>query len=144
MTNRLTAAVVQGVRDARAEVLGIDHDELTGGAITAWLSQRQPTFERAQTLCSVLLVHEINERMRGWWTETDHALMHDARIRLVELFDSTLVNLDRSVAVRPVDKELVLQVQDTKLSSLLREFNAVRETAPNVGAIAARTIISLI
>src|SRR5262249_11641961 len=48
------------------------------------------------------------------------------------------------IVVRPLVEELIAQVQDPKLSSLLREFNSQREVAPNLAAIAFRTILSLV
>jgi hypothetical protein len=46
--------------------------------------------------------------------------------------------------VRPIFDDLILKVKDEKLSTLLREFNAIKNQQPNSAAIVLRTILCLI
>ena len=66
-----------------------------------------------------------------------------ARDELVRMVDGTITSLSGE-DVRPFVEDLVLKIKDVKLSTLFREFNAIRNQQPNSAAIVLRTIICLI
>jgi hypothetical protein len=50
----------------------------------------------------------------------------------------------REARVRPILSDLVLKVKDTKLATLLGEFNVAKDGQPNLAAIGLRTILCLV
>jgi hypothetical protein len=65
------------------------------------------------------------------------------RDELIRMIDETIVTLSHT-DVRPILDDLILKVKDEKLSTLLREFNAIKNHQPNSAAIVLRTIMCLI
>jgi hypothetical protein len=74
----------------------------------------------------------------------DVDVLDSARDELVKIIDDCLVGMTGQGLVRPVLADLVLKVKDTKLSTLLREFDAAKEQQPNLAAIGLRTILCLV
>jgi hypothetical protein len=66
-----------------------------------------------------------------------------ARDELVRMVDAAIAALS-GVNVRPILEDLILKIKDVKLSTLLREFNAIKNQQPNCAAIVLRTVICLI
>jgi hypothetical protein len=59
------------------------------------------------------------------------------------MLDDTIASLS-GADVRPILDDLILKIKDVKLSTLLREFNTIKNQQPNSAAIVLRTIICLI
>ena len=74
----------------------------------------------------------------------DVDVLDAGRDELVRIIDDCLIGMTGEGQVRPVLSDLILKVSDTKLSTLLREFNSTKDGQPNVAAIALRTILCLI
>jgi hypothetical protein len=66
-----------------------------------------------------------------------------ARDEIVGMVDIALASLG-GANVRPFLEATILKTKDVKLSTLLREFNAIKNPYPNSAAIVLRTIICLI
>lgn len=71
------------------------------------------------------------------------ALM-DIRDKTINLLDQTILNIDSKQNVRPIFEENILKIKNIKLSTLLKEFNAIKNSAPNSAASIFRTILSLV
>jgi hypothetical protein len=74
----------------------------------------------------------------------DVDVLDSARDELIKIIDGCLTGMTGQGHVRPILDDLILKVKDTKLSTLLREFNAAKEQQPNLAAIGLRTIICLV
>src|SRR5260221_8140808 len=71
-------------------------------------------------------------------------LLRFQRDELINIIDDCLVGMTGQGHVRPILDDLILKVKDTKLSTLLREFNSAKKRQPNLAAIGLRTILCLI
>jgi len=142
--DRLVERAVSDLRQAREELLTIPKQALSGAQINQWGQRWMPAFDRAESLCGLIIRGNIGHFMQGSWEETDSDLCDDLRARIVGLLDSVIQALDAREAVEPVLAEWIKRVADTKLATLLREFNDVKDTAPNLAAIGFRTILALL
>ena len=74
----------------------------------------------------------------------DVDVLDSARDEFLKIIDDCLVGMTAQGQVRPLLDDFILKVKDTKLSTLLKEFNAIKDHQPNLAAIGIRTIICLI
>jgi hypothetical protein len=74
----------------------------------------------------------------------DVDVLDAARDDLVKIIDDCLVGFGSQARVRPILSDLVLKVKDTKLATLLGEFNVAKDGQPNLAAIGLRTILCLV
>jgi hypothetical protein len=143
----LRTNVLAKLRESREELLGIPKDQLTGPAIMTWLSRwEQTTFRRASSLDQfVYLDTSIRYRtMSGFAYEEDYDICLELRDRIVAELDQAVALIDETHVVRPVLDSYITKVADTKLATLLQEFNSIRTTQPNAACITFRTILPLI
>ena len=132
------------LRSTREDLLKIPKVSLTWSRIHKWWITASPALLRAEGVCSVMLQYNIQFFTNGYETVNDINVLDDLRARIVSLIDDALTDIDGTIAVRPILDGLILRVTDQKLATLLREFNAAKETQPNLAALGFRTILSLI
>jgi hypothetical protein len=82
--------------------------------------------------------------MSGSHEITDIEVFNELRSEIISIIDNGLSILDQRYKVKPLLEEYTKRVKDTKLSVLLNEFNAAKDTTPNLAAIGFRTILSLV
>lgn len=144
MTDALTSRIITELRASREALVGISKDELTGEAINAWFTQNHTILTRADTVTHENLHFAPRWIMAGFWQEEDHDVVLELRNRIIEAIEQSLYLIDREQRVRPVLDEYILKISDTKLATLLREFNTLRTSEPNMAGIGFRTILPLI
>lgn len=111
-----------------------------------WLDKWDATFKKSNTLGGgmVNIRSSILTQLAGYEKEKDPEIFNELRPIFVNFIDLGLHILDQEYEVRPVLDEYIKRVKDTKLAELLKEFNAIKNTAPNFTAMGFRTILSLI
>lgn len=137
---------IQALKDAREELLSIKKDELTYPSIETWWTKWFSYFLRAENLVDSgpIIRGKYGRYVSGYEQETDVDILDEQRTGIVSILDAALPFLDREYTVRPVLEDLILRVKDTKLAELLKEFNAVKDTSPNLAAMGFRTVLTLI
>src|SRR6266487_7020612 len=164
----LRTNLIQELREAREELLNINFDDDTppksyayaGGKrielfippttpwkkIRSWLDKWTQTFRKVNTISrgAVKLHLLIPRQVDGFEKETDPEIFNELRPALVELIDRGLSILDQEYEVKSLLEDYIKRVKDTKLTELLKEFNASKDTSPNLAAIGFRTILSLV
>lgn len=129
----LTDAKLKLLHGFRAGIFHLNKADLTPQALSAY----QPSSRWAglinplgQFIGSISAIHDIDA-------------LDAARDEIVRMVDASISSLS-GVPVRPLLEDLIVKVKDAKLSTLLREFNAVKDHQPNIAAIGLRTIICLV
>ena len=142
--DKLKEHVISKLRDSRAALLNIPKTTLTGQSILKWRNGWNEILDRADTLSGQLLPINIDHRMDGFWSETDTDVCLILRARIIELIDSSIQVIDSSQIVKPILEDQISKIADTKLATLLIEFNSARVNQPNIAAAGFRTILPLI
>jgi len=116
------------------------------GLVLDWFNKWRSTFNRFDGLISgaVSIKTLIEIDIYGYDQVTDVEIFNELRPGLVSHIDYGLHMLDQEYQVKPLLEEYTKRVKDTKLSVLLNEFNAAKDTTPNLAAIGFRTILSLV
>ena len=140
----LKQRAIEDLNTARRHLLDIRRSVLTADLIFSWYQQWLPAFRRTQGLIGNKIEVRINIRIGGFEKVSDVELLDDLRIRIVEVLDQAMREIDSQVLVRSILEEYILKIKDQKLATLLKEFNSVKDTAPNFAAIGFRTILTLI
>jgi len=111
-----------------------------------WLDKWDPTFNRYSAFFqnAVTMNFYVTREMKGYQQEEDPEIFNELRPVFVGFIDHALSNLDQEYEVKPVLEDYIQRVRDTKLAELLKEFNAAKDSAPNLVAIGFRTILSLV
>lgn len=141
--NLLRQKVIEALRQAREELLAIKKDSLTSNFLIDWYKAHNSLWLKTAryNVSSWLRFMAI---LRGYEEEDDIDVLENLRGDLVEVLDEAITHIDGLSVIRSVLEERIVRVKDTKLSALLNEFAATKDTAPNVAAIGFRTILSLI
>jgi hypothetical protein len=135
----LTDAKLKLLHGFRAGILDLNKADLTPQALSAYWSANHSAIQPmganlinplGQFIGSISAIHDIDA-------------LDAARDEIVRMVDASISSLS-GVPVRPLLEDLIVKVKDAKLSTLLREFNAVKDHQPNIAAIGLRTIICLI
>jgi hypothetical protein len=125
------------LHEFRTGLLDIQKADLTPKAISHyWESNRDKLRPSG-------LVDNVGRYIQSIQDVDDVDALDGARDELVRMVDATIASLN-AADVRPILEDLILKIKDIKLSTLLREFNAVKNQQPNCAAIVLRTIICLI
>jgi hypothetical protein len=137
---------ITGLRQAREELTAEKKGNLSYQFLAQWLKKYDAKIRVAgqRTGNPVRFLIGLQRELSGHHQTSDPEILDAVRDRIVEHIDAALLSLDRSQIVRPVLDELILKVKDTKLSTLLKEFNATKDHAPNIAAIGFRTILCLV
>jgi hypothetical protein len=131
---------------ARGELLAIPKKDLTYAALLAWWSNWVGPISAAGGVAGSMgaATTPIKMELQGREKETDPDLFDAMRDDIVACLDDTAKKVDAKHVVRPILEELILKTKDTKLATLLREFNDTKDRQPNLAAIGFRTIIGLV
>lgn len=142
--DQLKEHIIRRLREGREALLGIPKDQLDGPAILNWYHGWKSVLVRADTMSGHLLPVNIEHRMSGFWDEADHDVSLILRTRVIELIDQSIQAVDAKQVVKPLLEDLISRVADTKLATLLAEFNTARVSQPNLACGGFRTILPLI
>jgi len=142
--DKLKEHVISKLRDSRKALLEIPKTNLTGQSILEWHNFWREVLNRPDTLSGQLLPINISQRMDGFWNETDSDVCLILRSRVIELIDSSIQAIDSKQVVKPILEDQISKISDTKLATLLIEFNSTRVNQPNLAASGFRTILPLI
>src|SRR5258708_3399129 len=135
---------IDELQTARAELLDIPKDSLTYTAIDNWRERWNDTFDRADTISmSAPIGMNIERKLQGYQSVHNTDIFNAIRLRLIDILDWTIQALDSQQTVRPLLDDYISKVQDTQLCTLLKQFNTVRESAPDLAAMSFRTILCL-
>ena len=91
-----------------------------------------------------LMVVNIGMYVKGYDSISEFEILDEVRQRIIGLIDGAITSIDDKVEVKPLIEELILKVKDSKLATLLKEFNNSKDQNPNISAIGFRTILTLI
>lgn len=136
--------VINKLRESREELLSIPKQKLTGNIIRLWFSNHKSDFEKADAISSYLLKINMLNKMDGSWQEQNSDVCLTLRGMLIDSIDTSIKEIDKKQLVRPILDELISKISDTKLATLLREFNETRASQPNLACAGFRTILPLI
>jgi hypothetical protein len=134
---------ITGLEKAREQLIGMPKADLTHEAITNWHSDKANYNAIQAAEPGSMLLRRILHTVNGL-NEAPPDVLDDARKNIVEQIGAAIAKLDATRPVRSILEDRILRVKDTKLSTLLDEFNIHRERAPNLCAISYRTILSLV
>jgi len=135
----LTEFKLKSLREFRASILELKKDELTFPALQKCAADNW----KKVTPMGAHLVNPLGNLMRTFEGVEDVDVLDAARDQVIAMIDGSIASLAGG-PVRPILDDLILKVKDTKLSTLLKEFNAIKDQQPNFAAIGLRTIICLI
>ena len=125
------------LHEFRTGLLGLNKADLRPKLISSyWESNRNKLIPSG-------IVDNLGRRIQTFGGIDDVDALDGARDELVKMLDDTIASLS-GADVRPILDDLILKIKDVKLSTLLREFNAIKNQQPNSAAIVLRTIICLI
>ncbi len=138
----------QELREARESLLDINFENssnLPYVQVVEWLMDRKTTFDKCNNLGHgmVNIWSSVVREMEGYQKERDAEIFNEMMPVFVGFLDIGLSILDQEYEVRPLLEEYILRVKDTKLAELLKEFNASKDSSPNLVAMGFRTILSL-
>jgi hypothetical protein len=121
---------VRSLRSFRENLLAISRKDLTYAVLSDFvLTKNRPTLLLAG------LVNNIGQLLQPYADTTDIEILEAVRSTIVERVDGSISAIDAQASVRSVLDELIPKIKDTKLSTLLIEFNAAKDTQPNLAAI---------
>jgi hypothetical protein len=135
--------VVKDLREARERLLYIKKDQLTSDLIFSWLHQHRSLWSKSERYGDLTFLN-LNMKLQGFESEANIDVLDALRVQLVEYLDVVIKNIDSQIVTKSVLQERIARVQDTKLATLLNEFESVKDTAPNLAAVGFRTILTLI
>jgi hypothetical protein len=135
----LTEFKLKLLHDLRASILELKKDQLTLPIFAKCVSDNWSKV----TPMGAGLVNPLGNLMRTFEGAEDVEVLDAARDQVIAMIDGSIASLAGEPA-RPILDDLILKVKDTKLSTLLKEFNAIKDQQPNIAAIGLRTIICLI
>jgi hypothetical protein len=128
---------VQRLRQFRDGLLAIDHGDLNYKSMEIHLVENRGDVDAVYGYNPIIRLLSPHQKT------TDPTILEAVRQEVVRIVDDHILQADSQQIVRPILDDLVLKIKDTKLSTLLKEFNAAKETQPNLAAIGFRTIICL-
>jgi hypothetical protein len=135
----LTDFKLKLLHEFRISILELKKDELT----LPVLAKRVADNWKKVTPMGAGLVNPLGNLMGTFEGAEDVEVLAAARDQVVEMIDRSIASL-AGEPVRPILDDLILKVKDTKLSTLLKEFNAIKDQQPNFAGIGFRTIICVI
>jgi hypothetical protein len=136
---------LDGLREAREELLSIKKQDLTHAKLIEWRDKYQRVFQVAgRTFGGPAIWNPMVFELAAHQGTVEPDILAEVRDRLIERVDAAMKQVDSTKTVRPVLDELILKVKDTKLATLLKEFNASKDNQPNLAAIGFRTILCLV
>jgi hypothetical protein len=130
---------LKALQDFREGILAIKKQDLTPERLMKYFEENAAKVR----LFGASLNNPLGQFLSSLSEAKDIDVLNAARDHAVSMVDSHIAGI-KIEAVRPVLEEHILRVQDTKLATLLKEFNAIKDSQPNIAAIGLRTILCLI
>jgi hypothetical protein len=131
---------VSGLQKARRELLSIRQEDVSYPRLMQALNNHTAAFK----LYGGQLAQNLPRSLSAHQSHGDVEALNEVRAEIIQRLDYALNSLETDDVILPVLDRLILQVKDTKLSTLLKEFNAAKDQQPNIAAIGYRTILALI
>jgi hypothetical protein len=137
---------IEQLSEARTELIGIPKQDLSYAQLARWRDKWSgPILAAGQVAGSQAGAwNPVRQELDGRAHESNVDVLDAMRENVVASLDATMAAVDSRHIVRPVLEELILRVKDTKLATMLREFNASKDQQPNFAAIGFRTVIALV
>jgi hypothetical protein len=121
----LTEVKLTKLHEFRTGLLNLKKSDLTPKAIfDYWESNRDKLRPSG-------VVDNLGRFIQSIQDIDDKDALDGARDNLVAMIDATITAVG-GAAVRPILDDLILKIKDTKLSTLLREFNSAKDGQPNI------------
>ena len=133
----LTEVKIKKLNEFRAGLLGLKKADLTPKVISSYWESNSDKLRPSG------IVDNVGRYIQAIADIDDTDALDGARDDLVRMVNITITSLS-GADVRPILDDLVAKVRDAKLSTLLREFNAIKNQQPNLAGIGLRTILCLI
>ena len=133
----ITDHTIKSLETFREGLLAINKNDLNHKAIMDYAVNNR----KALDLNS--MYNAVTNRLLAFQTDSDPEILDAARYEVIDQIDRAIVAVGTHDKVRSILDDLILRVRDTKLATLLNEFNAAKDGQPNLAAIGLRTIICL-
>lgn len=132
------------LRACREALVAIPKDQLTGPNMWEWFQEWDAALTRSDHITDQNLRWSTYFVFQTFGRELNPDIMYEVAQDIIARIDWSLETLDAEEPVRPILESHIALVADTKLATLLREFNAVRISQPNLAAIGFRTVLALV
>jgi len=137
--------IIKELREAREDLLNIKKEELSHRNIMSiWLPRWNSAFVKAEGVGGHLIRVNVAQYAGGYDSTQDFEVLNELRQRIVRLLEGAIQSVDSKQEVKPVLDTFIAKVKDTKLATLLKEFNNSKDVNPNLAAIGFRSILSLV
>lgn len=132
--------IIEELRQAREELLSFKRDFLTSIFLFNWFKQHESLWGKTQRY-NAYAWPDLYAKLDGFQQEKDVDVLDALRAQLVEVIDRTIRKLDSQIPIKSVLHNRIERIKDTKLATLLTEFEAVKDIAPNIAAVGFSTIL---
>ena len=129
---------IRRLREFRAGLLAIKDHDLSYKTMEVFLVENRDAVDAIFSYNTIIRMLALHQKT------TDLSILEAVRQEVVAILDQQITQTDASEIVRPILDDLILKITDVKLATLLNEFNAAKETQPNLAAIGLRTILCLV
>lgn len=141
----MNSTIIERLKEARENLLSINKDQLTGQELLAWYEKWKSTLKQSDVMfCGDSVDINVLYKLGPFKNELNTDVCMDLRKNFVNLIDDKILTINNSEVVKSILEDQISKVKDTKLSTLLLEFNAIKDTQPNMAASGFRTILPLI
>jgi len=127
---------INSLRRMREELVDMQKGELTYHS----LAKLQPKYRDG--LVASGAYNTVSRLLSGQQYVTDVEQLDAVRLEVINIVDRSIISVDSEQKIQSILEEYIPRVTDTKLATLLQEFNDARDRAPNLAAIGFRTILS--
>jgi hypothetical protein len=135
----LTELKLKLLHEFRRGLLDLKKEELTFAVLSSYWETRHANVRPM----GAGLINPLGNYISSLIGIEDIDALDAARDEIVKMVDASILSLD-GVPVRPILDDLILKIKDVKLSTLLHEFNAIKDAQPNFAMIGFRTILCLV
>jgi len=134
--SHLKPFILKSLRDMREELVGMNKIDLTFQRLNDFLPKYRSGLAGSHAYNGISNMMSAHQYAK----DVDH--LDAVRFEMIALIDKAIVAVDAEQQVPSILEEYISRVTDTKVATLLSEFNAIKDRAPNVAAIGFRTILS--
>jgi hypothetical protein len=137
--NALTEFKIKSLQEFREGIRDLNKNDLTPQLLMSYF---ETNISKVKPLGASLL-NPLGQFLSSIVGADDVSVLDAARDEVVRMVDSAIQQVSGE-PVRSILSDLILKIKDTKLATLLREFNDAKDGQPNIAAIGLRTILCLI
>ncbi len=135
----LTEFKIKSLQEFRAGILDLNKSDLTPQVLMSYF---ETNIAKVKPLGASLL-NPLGRFLSSIVGADNTTVLDSARDEVVRMVDGAILQVSGE-PVRSLLGDLILKVKDTKLATLLHEFNDAKDGQPNIAAIGLRTILCLI